>query len=501
VFQRLTLKGGYTNELSYETYLGLADDDFAIDPVRRYAASRNDQMTAEHRQYQARYLVMPSEWASLTATVYRNEFSRNWYKLDKVGGVSIASILADTDLYATEFGYIRADSASPDDALAVKANNRDYYSQGVDTQFRLSGDAWSSHHELEIGVRFHVDEEDRFQHSDLYRIEGDGALVMTTAGVPGLAGGGNNRLNSARAIATYVQDNASLGNWIITGGVRFEHIELERIQYGANDVERAGAVTTTTNQVDVFLPGVGVSYALSKDASVFAGVHKGFAPPGPGTDESSKAEESVNFELGSRYSSGRAWLQLIGFYNDYENLLGRDTFSSGGTGSGDLHNAGSVISYGAEASMELDLVQTEWMRLRVPIGLSYTYTVAEFQSSFRSSFDPWGDVQAGDRMPYVPEHQLSGSIALNTHRWSAGLSANFVSKTPTEALQGDIPNDKSIDARTLIDATVEYNIFTTMSVFASGQNLSNEIYITARRPAGVRPGLPRRFMVGVNFDI
>ena len=501
VFQKLTLKGGYARESSNETYLGLSDDDFTRSPLRRYASSQVDQMNWEHTQAQARWLVMPAEWTSITTTVYRNDFSRNWYKLDKVGGVSISSILEDPSSYATEFAYIRADSASPDDALAVKANNRDYYSQGIDSQVRFSGRAIAANHELEIGVRYHMDEEDRFQHSDGYRIETDGTMTKTSAGVPGQSGGGNNRVNSARAFAAYAQDNISFGRWIVTGGVRFEHIELKREQYGVNDAARQGAVTTTVNKMDVVLPGVGVSYELIGGGVVFGGVHKGFAPPGPGTTTNSKPEESVNYEAGLRYASGRQWYQFIAFYNDYENLLGRDTFSSGGSGSGDLFNAGEVRSFGAEAAIQLELLRTQWMQLSVPFGLSYTYTNATFQNSFKSSFGPWGDVEKGDYLPYIPEHQLSGSLALDTHRWLVGLSASYVSKTPTEALQGDIPDNKSVDERLVVDATAEYDIFTTMSLFASARNITNELYITARRPAGVRPGLPRRFMVGLNFDL
>ena len=37
--------------------------------------------------------------------------------------------------------------------------------------------------------------------------------------------------------------------------------------------------------------------------------------------------------------------------------------------------------------------------------------------------------------------------------------------------------------------------------FVSVQNISDEAYIVARRPAGVRPGLPRTFVAGLKFDI
>jgi len=501
VFQKLTLKGGYTDETSYETYLGLTDRDFVQDPQRRYAASQNDIMKSEHRQYQARYLVMPSGWSAITTTAYRNEFKRNWYKLDKVGGVSIANILEDPATYATEFSYITADSASPDNALDVKANNRTYYSQGVDSQLRLSGQRWSMHHETEIGVRLHADEEDRFQHSDQYRIKQDGVMELTTQGIPGASGGGNNRVNSARALAAYIQENASAGRWIVTAGLRYEHIELKRAQYDAGDPERSNAPSETWNTIDVLVPGIGVSYGFAGESSVFAGAHKGFSPPGPGTDQNTKPEESVNYELGGRYSNRRLHVHALGFFNDYQNLLGRDTFSGGGSGSGDLYNAGSVHTYGLEASLGLELLRSSAWQFVIPVTLAYTYTVAEFQTSFQSGFGPWGDVEKGDRVPYVPEHQLSGSISVERNRLNVGLFATHASRTPTEAFQGAVPPNKSIDARTIVDVTADFAVLKMLSLFASVQNITDETYVAARRPAGVRPGLPRRYMLGLKVGL
>ena len=39
LYQSLRFKAGYTDQVSDETYLGLTEEDFALDPYRRYAAS------------------------------------------------------------------------------------------------------------------------------------------------------------------------------------------------------------------------------------------------------------------------------------------------------------------------------------------------------------------------------------------------------------------------------------------------------------------------------
>ena len=40
-----------------------------------------------------------------------------------------------------------------------------------------------------------------------------------------------------------------------------------------------------------------------------------------------------------------------------------------------------------------------------------------------------------------------------------------------------------------------------LRVFASIQNLTNNAYIVARRPAGARPGLPRTLMAGIKLRL
>ena len=57
LYQSLRFKGGYTDQVSDETYLGLTDDDFRANPYRRYAASAEDVFNGEHEQLQLSYVV------------------------------------------------------------------------------------------------------------------------------------------------------------------------------------------------------------------------------------------------------------------------------------------------------------------------------------------------------------------------------------------------------------------------------------------------------------
>jgi Fe(3+) dicitrate transport protein len=98
--------------------------------------------------------------------------------------------------------------------------------------------------------------------------------------------------------------------------------------------------------------------------------------------------------------------EVVGFFNDYSNLLGRDTLSTGGTGEGQLFNGGCARVYGLETSAHWNPAAALGLASELPVRLTYTYTHAEFRNNFQSQFGPWGTVRFGDELPYVPRHQL-----------------------------------------------------------------------------------------------
>ncbi len=492
VFQSIELKLGYHDERSDETYLGLTDADFAIDPDRRYAASQNDVMTAEHSQYQARYFVRPSRSIDFTATAYRNDFERNWYKLQSVLGQSINRGLDDPQDFPTELAVLRGATSDPD-ALAIRANNRKYFGQGVQGVFGLQGEAGTMYHQVQIGVRYHEDQEDRFQHEDNFQMVG-GTMVLTTAGAPGSQ---SNRVSDAKALAFFVHDQIGVGNFTFTPGLRYEMINFKRTDYAADDPNRTASDRVRESTVSAVIPGVGVSYEFHPGVSLFGGVHRGFAPPGPGSNDSTEAERSINYEIGARYNVGPVNAQAVGFFSDYNNILGTSTLATGDEGSGDQFNGGAVNVFGVELSADVDPLRSRGLPVSLPIIVAFTYTSTEFETAFESDFDPWGTVEEGDELPYLPEVQVSGSVGIAALGAHVNLTAQYQSEMRTVAGQGEAPTSETTDSYFILGASGEYYFGPGISLFAGVRNLLNERYIVARRPAGTRPGLPRTFLAGV----
>jgi Fe(3+) dicitrate transport protein len=495
-YQELELKLNRFDETSNETYLGLTDADFRATPLLRYAATQADVLNADASQVQLRHFARPNEWLDITTVAYRNDFFRNWYKLQSVNGVGLSPVLSDPGAYAAEMAVLRG-GESADGALRLRANHREYYSQGIQSALGLRFQALGARHDVEAGVRLHEDAEDRIQHEDAYRMAG-GRMELTSAGERGTQ---ENRLGSARARAVYVQNHMTLGSFTLTPGVRHESIRFTRADYVRGDPERVEEPTLRENAVDVWIPGVGASVLLSPNARLYAGVHKGFGPPGPGAHEETRPETSVNYELGTDIHVGGAALQLVAFVADYRNILGASTLSSGGEGTGNLYNGGAVDVMGIESVVEADLLGGRSSFGRVPARLAYTWTRAEFRTDFTSGYAPWGNVTAGDRLPYLPEHQLHGSIGLDRGAWQVRGTANYNGAMRTLAGQGDFEPEHSTDAFLVFNLSGEVAATPWASVYGAVQNVTDERYIVARQPAGARPGLPRTVQVGVRMQM
>ena len=137
------------------------------------------------------------------------------------------------------------------------------------------------------------------------------------------------------------------------------------------------------------------------------------------------------------------------------------------------------------------------LAVRLPVRVAYTWTQATFQSSFNSAYGPWGTVEVGDHLPYLPEHLLSAQVTLQHGSWDLTLAGNGATAMRTEAGTGPIEAEASSDGFLVLNLSGEYRLPTGGTMFAGIQNLANQQYVVSRRPAGARPGLPRTFHAGV----
>ena len=501
------LKFQYADQSSNQSYLGLTDADFRKNPTRRYGLSALDTIDTEHMQFILRYNFALNEDLSLSATAYNNDHKRTWFKTEGIDldgspnaqalkRTSWSKIIRAVNTGAAVGGFSadrlqqildgRLDTAPG--SIQIRSNAREYFSRGIQLGLNWSGMTGPLQHDLEIGLRYHQDEEDRLQRNSSYRQQ-NGALQLSDRGVLGNAG---NRVQEAEALAVHIYDTIEYGPWVLTPGLRFESIEQKRTRYrgGRNRTFR----DSRENKTDVLLPGFGAIYNINARQSLLAGIHKGFTAPSnsPGVRE----EEALNYEFGYRFADGeRLRAEIIGFWSDYDNLLGECTVSSGTDCTvGDAFNGDAATVRGVELSASANLTPDRYYS--VPVSLSYTYTDARFDTDIADT-DFFGDVGKGDPIPYIPEHQAQFGIGYEQSNWGVYLNARYSTEVCTRAACGAFQKtDKSL----VLDFSGNVQLSESVDVFARIENLTNRQDIVARQPYGARPNKPLTAFIGVRFS-
>lgn len=511
LYQELEIKLQYSEEDSQQSYLGLTDADFRAGELRRYGASLLDEMQNKHDQLVLTWRLQTPGGNGLSLTAYNNDTERDWYKtegLDADGSdspqnfrrVSWANVIAAVNrgealggVAASELQAILDGADTAPGAIQLRNNSREYYSRGLQAVFDTTLSSGMLTHSLQAGLRYHEDQEDRLQRNDNYQ-QLNGTLVLNELGLEGNAG---NEIGNASAWAAYFYDRIDWGDWTLTPGLRYENIDLSRKRWLTNSEDPSSRSQDNfrdarENKVDVWLPGMGALYSLSASTRIVAGVHKGFAAPTnePGVDP----EESVNYELGLRHDTDHLSLEAVAFFNDYENLVGICTNSSGSDcNPGAAFNGDGVHVPGLEFTLATSFeLGAGW---QVPLQLVYTRMDAEFQTDFISNF--FGDVRKGDPVPYVPDSQLWASVGLERNAWSFYLSGNHIGSVCTEASCGAFEKTESA---TLFDLSAHLHLGDSWELYGVVENLSDELYIAARDPYGARPNKARTFLLGAKYS-
>lgn len=499
------LKLQYAEQDSNQSYLGLTDADFDNDAYRRYGISELDNIHTEHQQLILRYQYEFSDAIALSATAYNNEHERDWFKtegLDLDGSAnaqefsrtSWSSIVSAVNNGSAIDGVSAAELQAILDGTAdttagsiqLRSNAREYYSRGVQFALDWQAELGAATHAFELGVRYHEDEEDRLQRNSTYQ-QLAGSLQLNDLGELGNAG---NRVQQAEAVAIHIYDRIEFGSWVFTPGLRYEDIDQQRTRY--RDGENRSFRDSRENSTQVLLPGLGVLYAVNSQLALLAGVHKGFTAPSnsPGVEE----EVAINYEAGIRFNNEAISAEAIVFFSDYENLLGECTASSGSDCDiGDAFNGDAATVRGLELQLSASPILGN--SLGMPMSLSYTYIDGEFDTDIADT-DFFGDVSAGDPIPYIPEQQLQISLGLQADRWAAYLNASYIGEVCVRASCGLF---EKTDSSTTVDLSGSFDISSSVNLFARLENILGDENILGRQPYGARPNKDRTASVGVRF--
>ncbi|MEO0974270.1 MAG: TonB-dependent receptor, partial [Pseudomonadota bacterium] len=373
-----------------------------------------------------------------------------------------------------------------------------YYSAGI--QFDASWDLTlgRTQHRLTAGLRLHTDHEERLQRNSTYT-QTDGALVLDDLGLLGNAG---NSEQNADALALYVRDEIQIGRLALSPGVRFESIQQDRTRWETRPAQTSDPSSRSDdnirdqreNDTDVVIPGLGFAFDIGEGLVAYGGVHRGFSAPSNAPDVD--PEQSNNFELGARFTRSNLFVDLGLFLTDYDNLVGTCTASSGTDCEiGDAFNGDAATVQGIELLTRTAFELTP--RLRLPISLTYTFIDAQFDSDIADT-DFFGEVSAGDPLPYIPRHQGLFTVGLESERWGSFLSFNYTDETCVRAACGPF---ETTESSAIFDASVFFRLRDQITFTATVENLTDNDVIVARTPYGARPNKARTAIFGVRVGL
>ena len=496
----LTARFNYYGEDSNITYSGLTEAEFAADP--RQNPFRNDYFYGDRVGGSLTHAFVITNDAVLTTNFYGQFFKRHWWRQSSNSGERPNRRGSDPDCLSM---------ADLNTTCGNQGRLRQYHFVGVEPRLHLTHRLFGLRSEADFGFRAHFETQQRRQENGDTPLARAGALVEH-----------NERRN--QAYSAFAQNRFIAGDWTITPGVRFEHVEYQR-------TNRLAGVTGRTD-ISKVVPGLGVSYSPSPRLTVFAGAHRGFAPPrtediinnNTGGVVELDPELSWNYELGVRTApADGVRLEATFFRMDYENQVIAASLA-GGVGA-TLTNAGETLHQGFEVSARVDSGALLKSPHNFYVRTAYTaLPVARFEGERFSTIAISGEPQAsaritGNRLPYAPEHLLNATFGYAHPSGFDGLveavyvgsqfgdDRNFVNvpeRLPSGVL---VPSALRANGQlgqlpsfTVWNATANYRVERLRTTFfVTVKNLTDRLYI-ADRSRGILPGPPRLVQTGLKFN-
>lgn len=487
--QALTFRFNYYGEDSNVTYSGLRQSEYEADP--RQNPFLNDFFYGRRFGASATHAFVFNSNVILSTNIYGAFFKRHWWRQSSNSGErpNRLNTLAGGD----------PDCRGMIDLYTTCGNQgrlREYYTLGIDPRLRVNYSFSGWRGEADFGFRAQFENQDRQQQN------GD-----TPTSRSGVAVENNERKN--QAYSAFVQNRFLFGKWAVTPGLRVERINYER----TNRLANGGLGVQGRTQLTQWIPGLGVTFSPVERINLFAGVHRGFAPPrtediinnNTGGTIELDPELSWNYEVGFR-STVRQGLKLEAtfFRMDYENQIVPASLA-GGVGSL-LTNGGETLHQGIEMAGQLDAGTLFRWRNNLYFRAAYTYLpVARFTGTRLSSVPGFGNVSvSGNRLPYAPENTLNASLGYSMPvGFDLLLEANYVGRQFADDLNTLAPSADGqrglLPSYTVWNATVNYNVETWRTTFFfTVKNLFDDTFIVDRA-RGILPGSPRLIQSGLKF--
>lgn len=476
----LTAKFSYLKEDSQITYSGLTEAEYRADP--RQNPFLNDRFSAFRQGFSLQHTGVITSKINLTTNFYTNYFSRDWWRQSSNSAQRPNRLNVDADCRSM------ADLST---TCGNEGRLRDYRNFGVEPRLNAQFNFGGIRNDLHIGFRYHYETQNRLQKNGELPTSRDGVTV-------------ENNFRRNKALSGFAQNRFIWKDLALTAGLRVENIKYDR----ENRLTNAMGETELTE----LIPGFGVTYNLFKNTTIFAGVHRGFAPPrtediisNTGGVIELDSELSWNYEIGTRVRPMRGLaFDATFFRTDYENQIVPASIA-GGVGAV-FTNGGRTLHQGFELASRFDTANIFKTSYNVYLNVNYTnLTNAEFRGVRTSSVASFTNVSVtGNRLPYAPKQTLNASIGYAYRNFDAFLENNYTGRQFSDDLNAVNPSANgqrgAIPSQIYWNATANYRVEKLKSVFfVTAKNIFDRTFIVDRS-RGILPSGPRLLQTGVKIS-
>ncbi|MEZ9422477.1 TonB-dependent hemoglobin/transferrin/lactoferrin family receptor [Vibrio lentus] len=287
---------------------------------------------------------------------------------------------------------------------------------------------------------------------------------------------------SERKYGFFVQNEMTVGNWMITPGVRFDGFETD--PGDATDNPSGNPASDYAKYSDSAITGrLGTTYTLNDENKIFAQVSQGFRAPDfqelylsygnpmhgyiniPNPEL--EAEESISYELGWRHNTDMSSSEIAIFYSDYTNFIDSQVVSDAGVFPqvNQSINIDEAVIKGIEASNTLS-----WNGFMPVQGVSTrvaaTYTEGEDgEGNPLNSVNPWNAVVG---------FNYDAPSAL----WGTSLNISYTAGKKSSDINSVGLSDEILptDSATVVDLTAYYLPIKDLTLRAGLFNVTDEEY-------------------------
>lgn len=487
---RLLLKGTLTHEEARMGEAGLRQEDFLNDPRTNYLL--NDVFEVERYSGQALYEFDISEDMHFSTNIYGQYMSR-----ESIRQASDSTGLANCNLG----GSGRRDLTNAP-LCGNEQRPRTYGVFGIEPRFVFNHDLFGVDSEATVGVRGHFEWVSRRRFVGNLGPSDRSRSYFDTRPTP--RDRYQNNTIDTQAFSFFAQNKFFLGDFTVTPGVRVEYFHMENINRKTN-------LTAQQDYVEA-LPGIGATYNGFENITLFAGVHRGFAPPRPdetlspttGTLNVVNPETSLNYEVGLRTQPVPGFnAEITWFRIDIDDQILRLSSADDNQNA----NAGETVHQGLETAFRLDSDQLFGTTYNYYLMASYTFLDAFFDNDLPNATDGDGNptpIRRGNLLPYAPAHVVNANVGVETP-WGLdvrfgvhSVSRQFVDPHNTTEVDWT-GREGTIPGYTTFSTSANYKVTKNFDVFMNAYNLSSKKYV-ASRVDGIHPGQQFQIMGGARIS-